>query len=84
MVIQKVYRSQEDKVIGGVCGGLGEYFSIDSTILRLGWVVVTIFSGVLLGVLVYIIALFIIPRKSSLKRSLQTTVIEVKGHTGEK
>jgi len=31
----KLYRSERDRMIGGVCGGLGEYFNIDSTIVRL-------------------------------------------------
>ena len=31
----KLYRSEKDKMVGGVCGGLGEYFGIDSTIVRL-------------------------------------------------
>jgi phage shock protein C len=79
MAILKVYRSKEDRVIGGVCGGLGEYFDVDSTILRLGWVIVTVFSGIVPGILIYIVALFIIPLKSSEERSLQKTVIEVRG-----
>ncbi|MFC1733497.1 PspC domain-containing protein [candidate division KSB1 bacterium] len=83
MVTQKVYRSREDRMIGGVCGGLGEYFDTDSTILRLGWFAITIFSGVIPGVLIYISALFIIPRKSSPERSLQKTVIEVKGYSNK-
>jgi len=84
MAVQKVYRSREDRIIGGVCGGLGEYFDIDSTILRLGWVVVTIFSGLAPGVLIYVIALFIIPKKSTVERSLQKTVIEVRGNSNER
>lgn len=84
MTTQKVYRSREDKIIGGVCGGLGEYFDIDSTVLRLGWVTVTVFSGLIPGILIYIVALFIIPQKPTVERSLQKTVIEVKGHIDEK
>lgn len=48
--------------MAGVCGGLGEYFGIDPVVLRLIWVLVVIFTGVVPGVLAYIIALFIIPR----------------------
>lgn len=81
MKTQRVYRSHEDRIIGGVCGGLGEYFDVDPTILRLGWVAITIFTGIIPGVLIYIIALFIIPRATAEKRSLQKTVIEVKGKT---
>ena len=84
MATQKLYRSREDKIIGGVCGGLGEYFGVDSTILRLGWVAITIFSGVIPGVFIYFIALLIIPRRQNLERSLQETVIEVRGKSNEK
>lgn len=84
MATRKVYRSKEDKIIGGICGGLGEYFDIDSTILRLGWVIVTIFSGIAPGILIYIIALFIIPKKVTTERNLQETVIEVKGNSNER
>ena len=80
---QKVYRSHEDRIIVGVCGGLGEYFDIDATILRLFWVAVTIFSGIIPGVFIYVIAVFIIPRAQSEERSLQKTVIEVKGKIKE-
>ncbi|MEX0652376.1 MAG: PspC domain-containing protein [Candidatus Paceibacterota bacterium] len=84
MGIQKVYRSRSDRYIAGVCGGLGEYIDMDSTILRLGWVMVTIFSGVLPGVLIYCIAMFIIPKKPMVENGLQHTVIEVSGYSGKK
>lgn len=84
MGIQKLYKSQEDRIIGGVCGGLGRYFDIDSTIIRLAWVAITIFSGIAPGVLIYIFALFIIPQCDSTERSLQKTVIEVKGRSDKR
>ena len=87
MASQKVYRSHKDRIIGGVCGGLGEYFDVDATLLRLGWVAVTIFSGIIPGVLVYIVALFLIPKEPiqepTQKRGLEKTVIEVKGHADD-
>ncbi|MFT4343532.1 MAG: PspC domain-containing protein [Candidatus Woesearchaeota archaeon] len=55
-----LYRSTEDKMLAGVCGGIGEYFDIDPTIVRLIWVFATIF-GHGAGVLIYIIAAIIIP-----------------------
>jgi len=81
MAGQRVYRSREDRLIGGICGGLGEYFDVDPTILRISWVAITVFSGVLPGVLVYCIALFIVPQTPPENRSLQKTVIEVKGYS---
>ena len=56
---KKLYRSQTDKKLAGVCGGIAEYFGIDSTIVRLIWVLAVVFAGV--GVLAYLIAALVIP-----------------------
>lgn len=57
---KKLYRSDSDKMLCGVCGGIGEYFNIDSTLVRLLWAILT-FSGP--GLFAYIIAAIIIPRR---------------------
>lgn len=57
---KKLYRSETDKMIAGVCGGIGEYFNVDSTIIRLVWAVLAC-SGT--GILAYIIAAIVIPRR---------------------
>ena len=55
-------RSTTDKQIAGVCGGLAEYFGVDSTAVRLLWVIASIFCGVVIGgVIVYLFAWLIIP-----------------------
>lgn len=59
---KKLYRSRDDRMIAGVCGGLGEYFNVDSNLLRLIWTLVVVFTGFVPGVLVYIIAIIIIPK----------------------
>lgn len=56
---KKLYRSTTNKVIGGVCGGLGEYFNIDPVIVRLIVVAFTLMGGS--GVLAYIIGYVVIP-----------------------
>jgi phage shock protein PspC (stress-responsive transcriptional regulator) len=58
---KKLYRSVTDKMVGGVCGGLAEYFSIDPVIVRLIFVLAVIFGGS--GILAYIILWIIIPEK---------------------
>lgn len=58
---KKLYRSETDKKIGGVCGGIGEYFNIDPTFIRLGWVILALCWGA--GLLGYIIAWIVIPEK---------------------
>ncbi len=56
---KKLFRSRKNRVIAGVCGGVGEYFGVDPTIIRLLWVVFTLMGGA--GILAYIIAWIIIP-----------------------
>jgi phage shock protein PspC (stress-responsive transcriptional regulator) len=58
---KKLYRSVTDKMLGGVCGGLAEYFSIDPVLVRLIFVLAVIFGGS--GILAYIILWIIIPQK---------------------
>ncbi|AKL94366.1 phage shock protein C (PspC) family protein [Clostridium aceticum] len=58
---KKLYLSETDKKIAGVCGGIAEYFAIDPTLVRLGWVIFSLAGGS--GVLGYIIAALVIPRK---------------------
>lgn len=60
-MMRKLYRSKTDRVFAGVCGGIAEYFHIDSTIVRLIWAVLSFFAGS--GIILYIIAAFIIPNE---------------------
>jgi phage shock protein PspC (stress-responsive transcriptional regulator) len=56
---RKIYRSKAERVVGGVCGGIAEYFAIDPLIIRITWVFITLFAGA--GLIAYIAALIIIP-----------------------
>ena len=58
---KRLYRSRKNRIFAGVCGGLGEYFNIDPVIIRLFWVFVLIFTGIVPGTLMYIIAFIIMP-----------------------
>lgn len=60
---KRLYRSKHDQKLAGVCGGIAEYFEIDSTIVRLLWLVSVFALGT--GVLIYIIAALIIPEKEN-------------------
>jgi len=60
---KKLYRSQKDRMIGGVCGGLGEYFGIDPTIVRLLFVFFSLTGGP--GLIAYLIFLIVVPDQSS-------------------
>ena len=59
--MKKLYRSKNDKTIAGICGGLGESFSIDPTLIRLAVVFVRVASGILTMAATYIVGWIIIP-----------------------
>lgn len=54
-------RSKTNKVFAGVFGGVGEYFDVDPVIFRLGYMMMTIFTGIFPGVIAYFLGLFIVP-----------------------
>lgn len=56
---RKLYRSNKDKMLCGVCGGVGEYLNVDPTLIRLLWAILAC-SGT--GLVVYILAAIIIPQ----------------------
>jgi phage shock protein C len=56
---RRLYRSRKQRIIGGVCGGLGEYFGLDPVLIRLAWVLFCLVWGA--GLLLYLIAWIIIP-----------------------
>ena len=56
---KKLYKSNTNKMICGVCGGLGEFFGIDPTLIRLVWAILGLFAGS--GIVAYLIAALIIP-----------------------
>lgn len=57
---KRLYRSDSNKMLCGVCGGIGEYFNVDATLIRLLWAVLACSGS---GLLAYIIAAVIIPRR---------------------
>ena len=67
--MKRLYRSDRNRVFAGICGGLGEYWNIDPVLLRLIWLLVVIFTGVVPGLVAYIIGIFIIPRRTEHHRA---------------
>ena len=57
---KRLYKSNQNKMLDGVCGGIAEYFGIDPTVVRLIWALFSLMGGC--GILAYIIAAIIIPR----------------------
>ena len=64
MTGKKLYRSRTDVKISGVCGGIAEYLGIDSTIVRVLWVLGSFMTALMFGLLLYVICVFIIPEDS--------------------
>ncbi len=58
---KKLYRSKNEKKLAGVCGGIGEFFDIDPTLVRMAWVMFALFAGS--GLIAYVIAALIIPER---------------------
>lgn len=58
---KRLYKSNFDKKLCGVCGGIAEYFDIDATIVRLGLVVFTLLGGS--GIIAYIVAALVMPKQ---------------------
>lgn len=76
--MKKLYRSDNNKVIAGVVGGIGEYFDVDPVILRLITIVFFVFTGFFPVAIVYVLAIFVIPKESETVR-----VVDVEEETKE-
>ncbi len=64
-IMNKIFRSRTQRMVAGVCGGIGEYFGIDPTIVRLGFVLLSLMVGG--GLLVYILAAIILPEEATVQ-----------------
>ena len=62
--MKKLYRSRENKVLAGVIGGIGEYFDVDPVILRIAWIFIVVFTALMPGIIVYLLAIVIISKRS--------------------
>jgi phage shock protein C len=63
--IRRLYRSGKERILGGVCGGIAEYFEVDPVLVRLLWVLMTLMWGA--GIIMYLVAWIIIPRNPAHK-----------------
>ena len=60
--MKRLYRSKKDRILGGVCAGLGEHLDVDPTVIRLIWAVVSVLS-IGTGIVIYVLAWIIIPEE---------------------
>lgn len=59
--VRRLYRSRSDRIIAGVCGGLASYLSIDSNLMRIIYVLLLIFTGVVPLVIIYLLCWILVP-----------------------
>ena len=71
---RRLYRSKRDRLLFGVCGGLGEYFNIDPVIIRVIFIIAIFFGG--LGILAYIILAIVVPSENSVSNEPSRTIRE--------
>jgi phage shock protein C len=62
---QRLYRSRGERMLAGVCGGLAEYFNVDPTLVRVVYLVVTVLTGVLSGLVLYVVLAVMMPESPS-------------------
>lgn len=65
MAVRKLYRSRNDRMLAGICGGLGDMFSVDSTFIRLVVILLCILTGFVPFLIVYLIGWGIIPEDNN-------------------
>ena len=69
---RELRRSAKNCISFGVCGGIAEYLGIDPNVVRLIWVAVSLFAGA--GILLYIIAAFLLPKADPMEKDLQDVI----------
>jgi len=60
---KRLYRSRKNRMLSGVCGGLGEYIGIDPVVIRIIWAVLSVLGFIFTGIIVYLILILLIPEE---------------------
>lgn len=68
---KRLYRSEKNAILAGICGGIGEYTEIDPVVIRLIWVILSLVTGIILGIIIYLIAILIVPEAPKKKKSFK-------------
>lgn len=77
----QLYRSEDDRMLAGVCGGLAEYFEVDSTLVRIAFVILALLNGV--GLLIYLALAIVVPRHGVAVQDSQAILRENGEELGE-
>lgn len=63
--MKRLYKSSTDKKLDGVCAGIADYANVDPTLVRVGYAVLTVLSGVFPGLILYVVLAVIMPRQNT-------------------
>jgi phage shock protein PspC (stress-responsive transcriptional regulator) len=74
---KRLIRVVPERMIGGVCGGIAKYFNIDPSLVRIGFVVITISSGMIIGIVTYIVMMIVVPEENPTAKNPLTPVSTV-------
>ncbi len=64
-----LYKSEDNKIIDGVCAGIAEYFDIDPTLIRAGYALLAVMTGAIPGIIGYIVLAIIMPKKGEVTKN---------------
>lgn len=70
--MKRLYRSRDQRLLSGVIGGIAEHYDIDPTLPRLAFILFLLITGVFPGVILYLIAVFMVPEAPCIARSVPT------------
>ena len=73
---KRLFRSRPEARLAGVCGGIGVFFNLDPVLIRLAWVALTLMTGVVPGLVAYVVAWIIVPQEPAPRRSPEAQVVE--------
>lgn len=71
MARKRLMRPRAERKIAGVCAGLAEYFDLDVTLVRVLWIVITFFTGIIFGLVGYIVAWIVMPEEPEHSMTVQ-------------
>ncbi len=71
---KRLVRTLDERMIGGVCGGIAKYFNVDPSLVRIGFVLLTVFSGMIFGIVTYIVMMIVVPEEGPMAKGSVTPV----------
>lgn len=66
--MKRLYKSEKDKKWSGVCDGIAEYFEVDPTLIRVGYIFITFVTGLIPGLIAYFVLSWVMPKKSEVDK----------------